>query len=103
MQNDYPVVYFTNLHCTEYDFSKLKVSEDLEDGVYTWEVICRSDNSVANVAVDETNNVKYVGTDLESGMVNGEPFAAGTTAVFAVRLVKNGDSKVWNVNYCYKF
>lgn len=103
MQNDLPVVYFTNLNCAEYDFGGLDVSEDLEDGVYTWEVICRSDNDVSNVTVGDSGNVKYVGTDLENGMVDGEKFAAGTTVVFAVRLLKTGDSKVWNVNYCYKF
>ena len=104
LENDYPIVYFPNLTQNEYDFSSLNVSDkELEDGVYTWELICKSSNTVANITVGDSENIKYVGTDLEEGKINGEPFDANTTVVFAVRLIKYNDTNIWNINYCYKF
>jgi hypothetical protein len=104
LENDYPIIYFPNLNQNEYDFSTLNVSDDkLEDGVYTWELICKSSNIVANITVGDSENIKYVGTDLEEGKINGEQFDANITVVFAVRLIKYNDTNTWNVNYCYKF
>ena len=104
LENDYPIVYFPNLNQNEYDFSTLNVSDkELEDGVYTWELICKSSITVANITVGDSENIKYVGTDLEEGKINGEQFNANTTVVFAVRLIKYNDTNIWNINYCYKF
>ena len=103
MKNEYPVVFFTNLYQSEYDFSKLSLDNDEGDGVYTWEIMCKSKNAVSNVTVGDSDNVKYVGTDLKDGMIDGSPFEAGTTVVFAVRLIRHDGNDTWNVNYCYKF
>jgi hypothetical protein len=103
MKNDCPVVFFTNLYQSEYDFSKLSLDDGEDDGVYTWEIMCKSNNAVSNVTVGDSGNVKYVGTDLKDGMIDGSPFEAGTTVVFAVRLIRHNGDDVWNVNYCYRF
>lgn len=98
-----PVLYYTAGTNSSLTFNSFTSSTAIENGVYTWELICSSNNAITSTTF--ASSIQYVGNDraynpdLSFSLIDN----ARTAHVFSVRLIKNDTSTSWMFAYNYSF
>ena len=100
---DKPTLYYTDSTNTSLSFDTFNCTSALNDGVYTWELICSSDSAITRTTYG--SSIQYVGNDLAYNPSLSFNLIDNTRTahVFSVRLIKHGSTSTCMFAYNYSF